>query len=281
LLVICFVPALMNNRNIILAISLPLSFLVILVSSAGLFIPGFYAAETLNWQAQAVGQDMINLFFIVPCLLITSIAAFRNKKYAVPIWGGIMLYLTYTFVIYCFTIHFNRLFIVYCLCLGLPFYALVYLWLLQYRENIFSGMEKKAGTRYVGIYLLLIAVLFYTLWLAEIIPANIKNTIPNSLQQTGLLTNGVQVLDLAIILPGIFITGILLLNKNAAGFMLTPILLTFFICMDVTIGFLAILMKMKGISSNAAVTVVMAALAIVSTVLLIWFLKPGKASIKR
>ena len=266
----------MNNRKPILAISFPLIFLLLLASCVGLFIPGFYAAETLNWQAQAVGQDMIDLFLVMPCLLITSIAAYRNNKYATIIWGGTMLYLTYTFVIYCFNVHFNRLFVVYCLCLGLSFYALVYFLFTQYRENISSRLEKKPGIRFTGIYLLLIAVLFYMLWFAEIIPANFKNVTTKSLLETGMLTNGVQVLDLAIFLPGIFITGIFLLKRMTLGFILTPLLLTFFILMDITIAVLVIIMKLKGVGGDMSIAVLMTVLALVSALLLTWFLRPAK-----
>jgi len=36
----------------------------------GLFIPDTYAKETANWQAQALAQDIFDLFLITPLLLI-------------------------------------------------------------------------------------------------------------------------------------------------------------------------------------------------------------------
>jgi hypothetical protein len=261
--------------KIVLLVSIPLAALIISASCIGLFTPEFYAAETLNWQAQSVGQDLIDLVLITPCLLITSVLAYRNNKAAFLIWGGVVLYLTYTFVLYCFQVHFNKLFIVYCLCLGLAIYSLVYfLFTLGNQSIAYAG--SKFSSRVIGIYFIIIAVLFYFLWLAEVVPATIRNTIPKSVSEAGLFTNGVHVLDLAIILPAIFVTGIFLLKRISVGSFLAPVILTFFILMDITIGLLAIVMKLKGVEVDLKLTGVMGALALVSMSFLIWYLKGFK-----
>jgi hypothetical protein len=266
-----------NQGKVIVALSLPLSILVILVSCVGLFTLGFYSTETLNWQAQSIGQDMIDLFLIAPCLLITSILSYRNNRTATMIWGGIVLYLTYTFAIYCFDIHFNKLFVLYCVCLGLSFYSLMYFLFTHYNEKRNAYFENKPVLRFIGIYFLIISVLFYFLWLSEIIPAIAKSTVPQSIVETGLFTNGVHVIDLSVFLPGIFITGVFLLKRISAVYMLTPIILTFFVLMDITIGMLVVVMKIKGIESNLILTPIMIVLALVSLMLLIWYLKSIKA----
>ena len=263
------------NHKFILLLSFPLAALLIVVSCIGLFTSDFYSAETLNWQAQSVGQDMIDLFFITPCLLITLVLAYRNNKAASMIWGGVVLYLTYTFVLYCFDVHFNRLFVLYCLCLGLSFYSLVY-FLLTNLSECKEAFENKPATRFIGIYFIIIAMLFYFLWLAEIIPATLQNTIPKSVSDAGLFTNGVQVIDLAVILPAIFITGIFLLRRISFGFILAPVILTFFVLMDITIGMLAVVMKIKGVETDLMLTVIMSVLALISLSLLIWYLKSIK-----
>ncbi len=269
-----------HQGKIILALSLPLIILIIIVSCVGLSTPGFYSTETLNWQAQSIGQDMIDLFLITPCLLITSILSYRNNRTAIMIWGGVVLYLTYTFVIYCFDIHFNKLFVLYCVCLGLSFYSLMYFLFTHHKENSKEYFENKPVVRFIGIYFLIISALFYFLWLSEIIPAIIQNTIPKSIVETGLFTNAVQVIDLSVFLPGIFITGISLLKRISFGLILVPIILTFFVLMDISIGTLAVVMKMKGVESNLVLTVIMGVLALLSLVLLIWYFKSIKTKIE-
>lgn len=178
----------MQNR-IILLLSLPLSALIIIASCVGLFTPEFYAAETANWQAQSIGQDFVDLFLVIPCLLISSILAFRNNRNAKVIWGGVMLYITYTFVIYCFDVHFNNLFLVYCLCLGLSFYSLVYFIFTLNNERKKVSFESKSVFRFIGFYFIIIPVLFYFMWLSEIIPAIFQGTTPKTVVEAGLFTN--------------------------------------------------------------------------------------------
>lgn len=264
------------SNKIIPILSLSLSALTIVVSCVGLFTPDFYSAETLNWRAQSVGQDMIDLFLIVPCLLITSVLAYRNKTTATLIWGGVVLYLTYTFVLYCFDVHFNKLFIVYCIGLGLSFYSFIYFLFTQCKERIRETFGNKPVARFIGTYFIIMAVLFYFLWLSEIVPAISQNVVPESISETGLFTNGVQVIDLSVILPAIFITGIFLLRRISFGLILAPVILTFFVLMDVTIGMLAVVMKVKGVENDLMLTVIMSVLAIVSLLLLIWYFKSRK-----
>jgi len=265
----------MRNR-IILLLSLPLSALIIIASCIGLLTPEFYSAETANWQAQSIGQDFVDLFLVVPCLLISSILAFRNSRNAKMIWGGVVLYITYTFVIYCFAVHFNSLFIVYCLCLGLSFYSLVYFLFTLNTERKKASFEKKTVFRFIGFYFIIISVVFYFMWLSEIIPAIVQSTIPKTVAEAGLFTNAVHVIDLSVVLPAIFITGILLLKRKPLGIFLTPVLLTFFVLMDITIGALVVIMRTKGLDAELSVTMIMAMLVLISVVLLVWYLKGFK-----
>jgi hypothetical protein len=168
------------------------------------------------------------------------------------------------------------LFILYCFCLGLSFYSLIYFLITEYKEKSKRLVENKTMIKIIGIYLLVIAVIFYVLWLSEIVPAIIHNTIPKSLVEVGLFTNGVHVIDLSIFLPGIFIAGILLLKRKSSGFLLTPVFLTFFVLMDITIGVLPIAMKMKGVQSDLRLTAIMSVFTAVTLVLLIWYMKSIK-----
>lgn len=256
-----------------LAVSLVLSALVIVVSCAGLLTPGFYAAETPNWQAQTIGQDMIDLFLIVPSLLITSVVAYRNSRTALLMRGGVLLYLTYTFVLYCFNVHFNALFVLYCACLGVSFYALAFFLMNELKNKTNIVFSNKYAARITGIYFIIIALMFCFLWLAEIIPSVMKHVTPASLAETGLFTNGVHVLDLAVLLPGVLMVGISLLFQKPVSFILTPLVLAFFILMDLTIGGLVVVMHRRGIESNLMLTVVMGGLAMISLLLLVWFIK--------
>jgi len=257
----------MHPANTCFALSFVVAILVALTSYYGISTPGFYSSESLNWQAQSVGQDMVDLFLIVPVLVGSAILSYRNYQRAMLVWTGTMLYLVYTYVIFCFDVHFNSLFPVYCVILGLTFYLLI--WFIYHQsKNMTAEFSSKTPVKTTGIYFLFVSSVFYFLWLSEIMPSALSGTTPAILVETGLITNPVHVLDLAIILPGIFITGLWVLKKKQAGLLLAPAVLTFFVLMDITIAALMVIMKTKGLESNEYLVIVMISLAIFSIILL-------------
>lgn len=120
---------------------------------------------------------------------------------------------------------------------------------------------------------MVLAVLFYISWLSDILPAIVDHTTPKSIREAGLVTNPIHVLDLSIILPGIFMTGVCLFKGKPIGILFTPILLTFFILMDLTIALLTIVMINQHVESNYTMVIVMICLAVFSSFLFLQHLK--------
>jgi hypothetical protein len=116
-------------------------------------------------------------------------------------------------------------------------------------------------------------VLFFLLWLADIIPAILQSTTPPSLVTAGLVTNPVHVLDLAIFLPGVFIVGLLLRRQHPLGLLLAPVLLVFFVLMDITIAVIFVAQQSIGAPVNIPGMVLMSLMALLSLTGLAWFLK--------
>lgn len=262
-----------NKRIIILFLSLIISALIVVVSLTGILNPDLYSKESLNWKTQSIAQDKVDLFLIVPTLLITSTFIFLRNKKALLLWSGVLLYLIYTFIIYCFAVHFNQLYPVYCLILGLCFYSLVYFFLQQPR---FDPVKFDRWTMLTGIYFLIIAILFCFLWLSEILPAILKGETPSSLTETGLPVNPVHSIDLALFLPGLFLVGINLIRKKSIAFLMAPIILVFFILMNLSIAFLALELEKNGIGSGQTLATIMVGLALISKVFLLVILKKAR-----
>ena len=250
-----------------------LAALVSTVSTIGWITPDFYSRETPNWQTQAEGQDIADLFLAVPVLLIAAVMVARNRPKAFLVWGGTVLYLLYTFLIYAFAVHFNGLFWVYCLVLGLTFYAALFFFYCLLQISVSQTDSPSFVAKFTGIYLMVIAVLFYLLWLSDVIPHALNHTIPPTLKETSLPVNPVQVIDLAVFLPGLFGVGFLLWQRKSWGFVLAPVFLSFCVLMDLTIAGLALLMQYRGLGSDSLVTVLMGVLALISFVLLLIHLK--------
>lgn len=130
--------------------------------------------------------------------------------------------------------------------------------------------------RFTGTFFIVIALCFYFLWLSEVVPATLNNKIPQSVAVTGLATNPVQVLDISVFLPAVFIIGIFLLKRKIIGYIMAPVFLSFFILMNITIGLLVVVMKQRGIEADYMLTIIMGLLTIACILLLIRFLKKIK-----
>ena len=250
-------------------LSMPLVVVVAIASRYGLSHDNFYFRETPNWALQSRGQELIDLVLVCPVLLMAAVLAYRGNRKAMLVWAGASMYFVYTFVIYAFAVHFNAMFLLYCAGLGLSFYSMLYFitWLSK-TELTFNHAVHRV-TRITSIYFFFIAIAFLGLWLSAIIPDLRSTAVPPSLVETGLRTNPVHVLDLAVLLPGIFITGILLWRRHPLGIALAPVVLTFFVLMNITIGFLHLQMMQDGMVGNPVLVYVMGALALWSMYLLI------------
>jgi len=265
----------MKHRKIIYLLSLLLAVLLIIANGTGIMMPEvMYAKENSNWFAQSVGQDIADLVLVFPTLVITANLIYRNSRRALLVWAGVMVYLIYTFLIYCFAIHFNQLFIVYCFILGLTFY--LFTWFVLSHTQISDWFDGKIPRKTIAVYMIGVASAFYILWLMQIIPPSFHRAVPVETVNAGLVTNPVHVLDLSVCLPGIIITGILLLRRHSLGLLLTPVVLTFFILMDLTIAGLMMILKWRGFIVNDMVLVAMLILALVSAIMLRVYLRNVK-----
>jgi hypothetical protein len=213
--------------------------LIVWSAIAGTTMPGIYANETDNWRIQTIGQDMIDLFLVVPILLNTALMISRGAQDAKLLWAGTTAYVTYTYTIFCFSVHFNSMFLVYCAVLGLSIFSLIYYAYSHRRTFRYKVVGKSAGA-VTGVYLMLTALFFAILWISEILMAILADQPPASLEEGGFFTNPVQVIDLAVCLPGLFITGLLLIRREKPGLVLAPVALTFMLLMHLTVGILSI-----------------------------------------
>ncbi len=259
--------------KIILALSLPLLVFLVIASYSGIFITTTYARNTASFAAQGIGQDIVNLFIVAPLLLASSILFYKGNKRAMLIWAGLDLYVIYSYVIYCFAQPFNFLFLVYCAVLGFSFYAFVYLMTNSINTPIKQWYKSEKRIKLVIIFNVIIAGLFYFVWLSEVIPALISNEIPQSIIENGVITNPVHVLDMAIFLPALVITAVFLYKGNDYGFLFAPILLIFLSSMALAIIGMVITMWFTGVAVDLGMASIFIVIAAISILLAVFLLK--------
>jgi hypothetical protein len=181
--------------------------------------------------------------------------------------GGTLVYAAYSLVLYTFAMHFNVLFLVYTSALGFAFYALVGVILACAAGDARAWFEPGTGTGLAAGYAILLGVLFGALWLSEIVPALAAGSPPKSLEEVGLITNPVHILDLAMVLPAFIAGGWALLRGRPLGYWLVPIVLGFAVLMDLALFGMAASMAARNMASGPPAAVFAALSALTAGIL--------------
>lgn len=245
-------------------------------SAGGIWLPSTYARETASWAAQGLGQDYVDLFFVAPLMVLVTYQASKGRRVPLLVLGGVFGYLVYSFVLYSMCVHFNSLFLVYCAALGFSGYGLVLTALRLQKERADIWFDEERSTRFPALYLILTALAFYGLWLAEDLPALLQGAHPKSLDEVGLPSNPVHVLDLGLTLPAMVLAGLALLRKKPFGYFFFPVVMVLCIVMAIAIGAMTLAMAQKGVTSDLTVTWVFGAMVLVDTGVLVHFLRSLK-----
>ena len=253
-----------------------LSVSLAMVSAYGAFDPDTYRQDSASMGAQGIGQDLVDLFLVVPLLLISLFFARKGSRLWIFILGGTLFYIMYSFVIYAFGVNFNRLFLLYCTTLGLSLYAFILYVHLLAGERVKEWFKEQAPVKLTGIFLLLISVIFYGMWLKDVIPAILAGTAPPSVSDNNLLVNPVHVADLAFALPGLVLTAVLLMKRMNYGFILAPVALVFTVILAVALVAMVVMLQVKGVSDDVSVAVIFAGIAVLSLGMLIILLRKLK-----
>lgn len=196
-------------------------------SIIGLFLPGpVYGQETAGLANAALAQDAVNLFVVAPATVVLALCALRGSARSWLVLPGFLAFTAYNYSIYVFSIHFGPLFLLWVPVLGLSVFA-------------FAGVVSAsgaAGDRRVSVgraawlpgwFLIGAAALFAGMWLREIIPDLAAGRASSSAAAWRVPTNPVHVLDLAIFLPAVCASGVLLLRRRRLGERTAPASLAF------------------------------------------------------
>jgi hypothetical protein len=247
-----------------LALSVLAAVLATATSLAGIFWGATYARETAAWALQGVGQDIAN--FPVALVLVACAVRLRGSGSlpALCVWLACLLYFIYTFAIYAFAVHFGALFLAYVAVLGLSFHAFAGALAALDKAAVAAPLRDHPVRNGAGNLVIAIGVIFAGLWLAEDVPHVLSNTPPPSLGETGLATNPVHVLDLALVLPAMIVAGVQIKRQRPWGLLLTPVLLVFSVMMGVVILTLFAMSAARGLPVPVPAVAMVAAIVLLS-----------------
>lgn len=192
---------------------------------------GIYRHMSADVAVQGIAQDYVTLFIGVPLLIIGLFFYRRRSLRGKIMLAGTVGYFFVTYLFYMCMAMFNELFLIYVALTSLSFFALTLLLISFDKERLAEAMEPRVPKKFIGGFLIFNSGAIALLWLSTIVPPLLDGTIfPDSLQHYTTLI--VQGMDLALLLPLAFVSGLLFVKGRPYGYLLGP----------VYIGFLAILM---------------------------------------
>lgn len=253
-----------------------LSLLLILSAAGGIWLPGVYSQETVNWAVQGLAQDWVDLLLMAPMLVISGVFALRGSIRWFLVWLGLLLANLYSFVIYAFFIHFGILFPVYVAILGLTLYLIIFSILSVDIKAVKKSFDVSWASKLAMVLMIITGVLFYLVWGKDIVSSLFNEGRSTQLIESGLFVNPVHVIDLAVFLPGLIITGILLKRKNGFGYFFAGPLLVALSIISVNIVSISLLFRIKGIASDYGVMPVFVVMALIQLFAAVWYLKQIK-----
>lgn len=188
-----------------------------------------YGHETGAFVNQAIAQDAVNLVIVAPAMVITAILAVRGSTRAGLVLAGLLAFTAYNYVIYTMAVHVGPLYLLWIAVLGLAGYALIGCAWHASADIAADPVASSAGdrVRFAGWSRIIAAGLIALLWLRDVVGAMIGGRTPSSAAELGLPSNPVHVLDLALFLPAVMVSGILLLRRQPLGYRTTPAALVF------------------------------------------------------
>lgn len=261
--------------------TLVIAALIAVTSIYGLHNSNAYILETANWAAQSRAQDLINLFIVVPILLVSAILAYKKSLAAYLIWLGNLAFIIYSFILYVFFVHFNAMFLLYSAILGATVYLLIYSLVSVDLEKIKASIPLSAKLiKIISIFMTALGGLFYLVWLKDIIPSLLGSKVPNSITEAGLVTNGVYVIDIAILLPALILSGYYLRKNKAIGYVLTGMLLPFSLIMMISIAFIIYYLGIKGLPTDSNVLSVFGFLSLLTLIITVLYYNNIKKSLR-
>jgi hypothetical protein len=190
--------------------------LMALISVLGLAVDGLY--HDGPWAAEAFrGADLITLVVAAPLLVAATVLARRGSARATAVWLGMIGYAIYNYAFYVFGPNFNDAFLLHILVFTLAIYAFgIGLSKLGVRA-VGERLRNDRWARWLGGLLVAVGLGQGGLWvflaLRYVATGELLNDIPVGGQHL------VFALDLALMMPALVISGVLLFRRRAVGYL--------------------------------------------------------------
>ena len=273
----------MKTSNTLTILSLLIAVLSVVAAGAGVFgqgqgdpVPfitprgdtimlqghGLYRYDSLSGAAQAISGDVVTLILSVPLLLVSTVLARGGSLRGKLLLSGTLGYFLYTYTSIAYMLAYNNLFLLYVALHSLSVFAFVLsLTSIDYKA-LPAHFSKKTPRLPVAAFLFLLGLLLTMLWIGKIILPSLQTGLaPSGLDNYSTLV--IQAMDLGLVIPAAFLSGVLWLKRSALGYLLTPVLLIKGMTMSAAVTAMVIGQILVGVQVGPVEIVLFPALAVI------------------
>ena len=216
---------------------------------------GVYRHMSADVAIQGIAQDYVTLFAAIPFLLISLIMFRRGTLAGKYMVAGGLFYFLVTYLFYLVMGTYNELFLVYTVLAGLSFFALSIVIMAFDTEKLPGLFSEKLPVKLTGGFLIFNSVAISALWLSVVLPPVFDGSIiPESVAHYTTLI--VQGLDLAILLPLSFLSGLLFMRRKPLGYLLAPVYFVFLSLLMVALVAKILFMSANGVPPGPSIVVI-------------------------
>ena len=216
---------------------------------------GLYKHMSQDVAPQGIAQDYVTLFVAVPLLLISLIWARRGSLKGRFLLAGTLGYFLVTYLFYLVMGMYNILFLVYVTQLGTSFFAFAQTLLSFEFSNLAERFSESTPVKFIGGFLIFNSIAIGLMWLQVVVPPLLDGSIiPDQVEHYTTLT--VQGLDLSLLLPIAFVSGLLFIRRKPFGYLLTPVYFIFLSILMAALTAKVVAMGMLGQNIVPAIVII-------------------------
>ena len=216
---------------------------------------GIYRHMSAEVAPQGIAQDYITLFAGIPLLLFSFFKLKQGSLRGKYLFTGTTAYFLVTYLFYTVMGMYNSMYLIYVLLLGASFYNFILSFLSFETRDLMFSFNASVPVRTTGSFLIINSVGIALLWLSIVVPPLLNGTVI-PLQTEHYTTLVVQGLDLGILLPASFISGLLWIRKKPLGYLLAPVYFIFLSLLMTALSAKVIAMKILGYNVIPAIFII-------------------------
>lgn len=204
---------------------------------------------------QGIAQDYVTLLVGVPPLILSLIWARSGSMKGRFLLAGTLGYLLVTYLFYLVMGMYNVLFLVYATLLGTTFFAFAQALLSFDLPSISERFSESIPVKFIGGFLIFNSIAIGLMWMQVVVPPLLDGSIiPGQVEHYTTLI--VQGLDLGLLLPLSFVSGLLFIRGKPFGYLLTPVYFIFLSILMTALTAKVVAMGMLGQNIMPAIVII-------------------------